>query len=47
MLREGLINFGVDWQKIKEQKFNNSKTEVEIELRACILLGVKESSKIT
>ena len=30
MLREGLVTYGMDWQKIREKVYNNTKTEVEI-----------------
>lgn len=45
-MSQGIIKYGMDWDKIRKEVFHNNKAEVEIELRACILLGVKESKNI-
>ena len=46
MLTEALINYGLDWSKISKEVFQGKKAEVEIELRACVLLGVKDSKNV-
>lgn len=43
---EGIKANGKDWKKISQDQFLGQKSEVEIEMRACILFKVKDESEI-
>lgn len=43
----GVIAHELDLAAIREQVFKNGKSEVELELRICLLFGVKDIKAIT
>lgn len=45
-LLEGIKAYGKDWKKIANDQFGGQKSEVELEMRACILFKVKDESEI-
>lgn len=47
LLTAGVLAHELDLPAIREQVFKNGKTEVELELRICLLFGVKDIKAIT
>jgi hypothetical protein len=43
---EAINTYGKDWKRISAECFSNSKSEVELEMRACIAFKVKDVSEI-
>mgnify|MGYP000200443743 CR=1 FL=1 len=45
-LEQGVMNYDLDIPSIKEHQFKNTKSDMELELRLCLLFGVNEIKKI-
>lgn len=46
-LLAGMMEHGKKWEEIASKHFKQTKKAVEIEMRACLLFGVKDSKYIT
>jgi hypothetical protein len=44
---QGVLGHGLDVAAIREHQFKNAKTEVELELRLCILFNVKDLKNVS
>ena len=45
-LADAIFQYGIDWNKIAQETFAGNKTEVEVEMRACLIYRVKDASAI-